>query len=248
MSNMFAEVDKMLEEIRTGYDEMLGVLPKAAHLKRSFEERYLQALKGKTDLMFFLKGEQEFLERFEREAQIIRERQAAYKERNQDGFAEGVLQEIRANISDYPVLESLDKNCIREVSHLYGAAHEFIAAYWDNLGYFVRGINSDLGVAIDRLERSLSDIYSMIASRPPKAAEFYNEMVVKRSGNSAERIRAAQDAIQFAGIWLNNLMEVLNLSLKHSEEEPPEKIETARTELAKIIKSFRLNAFAKRKL
>ena len=248
MSNIFPEVDEMLEKIRNRYDAMVGVLPKAAHLKHSFEDRFLQVLKGKTDLVFFLKGEQEFLERFEQEAEIIKERKAAYKERNQEGFAEGVLQEIQANISDYPVLESLDVNCIKEVSRLYGAAHEFIADYWDDLSYFVRGINSDLGVAIDRLERSLSDIYSMIASRPPKAAEFYNEMVVKRSGSNAERIRAAQDAIQFAGIWLNNLMEIFNLSVKHSEEGLSERIETARMDLVKIIKSFRLNAFSKRKL
>ena len=43
-------------------------------------------------------------------------------------------------------------------------------------------------------------------------------------------------------------MEIINLSMKHTEEDLPEKIETARIDLAKIIKSFRLIAFAKRKL
>ena len=248
MPNIFPEVDLMLEEIRDRYDAMRGILPKAAYLKRSFEDRYLEILKGKTDLVFFLKGEQEFLERFEQEAEIIKGRKAAYRERNQDGFAEGVLQELQSNISGYPALESLDANCIKEVSRLYGAAHEFIVKYWDDLCSYIRGINTDLGVAIDRQERSLSDVYSMIASRPPKAVEFYNEMVVKRSGNSAERIRAAQDAIQFAGIWLNHLMELINLSFKNSEKDPPAKITAASEDLAKIIKSFRLNAFAKRKI
>ena len=248
MAKNFAESDRVIAEIRTSYDSIMEYLPKAAYLKRAFEDRYLDALKNKIDLSFFLKGEQNFLERFLVEAQAVKDRKEAYQDRNEGGFAENVLKQIQSSIANYPTLDALEPKCIKEVSRLYGAINQFLGYYWDGIAYYMRGINTDLGVEIDRLERSLSDIYNTSESRPPKAVEFYNDMVRNHTGTSSERIRAAQDAIQFAGIWLNNLRRILNLSIEQSSEEPSQDIDVAAVKLGTIISDFRLQAFAKREL
>ena len=246
MANNFIEIDRILDRIRSSYDEMMEHLPKAAYLKRAFEDRYLDSLKKKADIIFFLKGEQEFMERFLVEAEAIKERKAAYKERNEGGFAESVLKEIQAGMAKYPLLECLHDHSIKEVSQLYGAIHQFMRDYWDGIAYYMGGISSDIGVEVDRLERSLSDVYSVTESRPPKGVEFYNDMVRRHTGTSSERIRAAQDAIQLAGVWLNNLYYTMERSIDYDEQEPPEDIETALAKLFAIIEDFRLSNFANR--
>ncbi len=247
MASNFLKVDKILDHIRITYDSILDHLPTAAYLKRAFEDRYLDALKGKTDLEFFLKGEQSFVEGFLEEAAQERKRKEAYKDRNKDGFAENILEELRAGITSYPALASLDEKCIREVSLLYGAIQQFIREYWDGIAYYARGVGAATGVEIDRMERSLPDVYSATENHPPKAVELYNEMVCNQAGTSAERVRTAQDAIQFAGIWLNNVRQMLEQSNHSSGESYPPNISAALDKLGRLIEDFRLQAFRKRK-
>ncbi len=244
-NNYFVEIDRILDRIRSSYDEIMEHLPKAAYLKRAFEDRYLDSLKKKADIIFFLKGEQEFMERFLAEAETIKERKAAYKERNEGGFAESVLKEIQAGMAKYPLLASLHDNSIKEVSQLYGAIHQFIRDYWDGTAYYMGGISPDIGLEVDRLERSLSDVYSITESRPPKGVEFYNDMVCLDRGTKSERVRVAQDAIHLAGVWLNTLYYTLERSIDNDRQEPPEDIQTASAKLFAIIEDFRLSNFAK---
>ncbi|WGK69351.1 hypothetical protein P0082_00400 [Candidatus Haliotispira prima] len=248
MANNFAEADKILDRIRADYNSIAEHLPKAVYLRKAFEDRYLEALRTRVNLVFFLKGEADFLEGLLNEAEVEKGRKAAYKERNQGGFAQDVLKKMGEGISDYPLLASLDSKCITEVSRLYGAVNAFLKCYWEGIAHYMRGINPDMGVEIDRLERSLSDVYSSGGGLPPKAIRAYNEMVSSYSGTGPERIRAAQDSIRFAGIWLNNLKYILNLALNISDEDSSEDIRTAGRKLTAIIKDFRLMAFAKRRV
>ena len=247
MYNNFAESDRILDQIRYGYDTVAEYLPKAIYLKRAFEDRYLEALKKNTDLVFFLKGEQQFLERFLAEAQAIKDRKDAYQERNEDGFVESVFKEIQSSTLKYTPLKTMDSRCTKEVTRLYGGIRNFMISYWDSIAYYMRGISSELGVEIDRLERSLSDVYSISEERLPKSVEFYNDMIRRSIGTNPERIRAAQDAIQLAGIWLNNLHYILETTIGESEEAPPQDIRVALTKLFELIQDFRLLVFTKRR-
>lgn len=147
------EIDKLVEQIRSLYDDYMVKFIQGSAPRKAFEARYFDALKSRINLQRFLMVElkivQQMIAREERlqgreEAEAyLRERETGTNGREggdgeaNDGeeeaergdFADRVIEEMQRKAEKYPPA-GLDSNEVWEVDHLFGGLQKFERELW----------------------------------------------------------------------------------------------------------------------
>jgi len=130
-----AEITNAIEKIRKSYDDYIVRYMKSPRIRDGFEDRYLEALKSKTDLTWFVQAEIEAIQGLigkeeEKRRERSRSREQVKKEQtNRQDFADRVIDEMRKRIEGYPDAP-LPEESSYEMKKLFGMLMMFEKEYW----------------------------------------------------------------------------------------------------------------------
>lgn len=119
-----AEVQLAVDKIVKKYDEYATRFFKTPSLKMAFEERYFSALKGGLDIQAFLQAEIDVVDELIRKAEAQLQQAAASRGEPRPGFADRVLDELRARTEKYDDV-AFHRHANQEVRRLVGALNRF---------------------------------------------------------------------------------------------------------------------------
>lgn len=134
------EIIQILEKIRTKYNKLINEFNKPQSIIKSFEERYLDALKRRMDISVFLLAEIEAVEELnnrEFEKKMNAKEDELMKKEKPQTFADKVFKENRKKILKYPRLK-LNEDADEEVERLIGALRHFLINYWPAITYIYK--------------------------------------------------------------------------------------------------------------
>lgn len=239
------EISASVEKIRRKYEDYVTKYFKPKSLRRAFESRYIQALRAKVDISSFLLAEiaaiQELTEREEQRVQLGPVRPAAAEK--PQGFADKVLEENRARISQYPDL-AFSADASDEVRRMAGALTELAAKRWQDLGAALEetmyAMSSSEMLALDSQLRYLS------SAGGNEAPQFLNRLLVqlrKFPRHYPSIDREEKDYILESAFFLHDLFVVLERVKRVYTEMAEERrrvIEDSLNHVWGIISDFRL--------
>jgi hypothetical protein len=148
------DIDKLVEQIRSLYDDYMVKFIQGSAPRKAFEERYFDALKSRINLQRFLMVELKIVQQMivrEERLQGREEAEAYLREKDngggegQDGanggrksgedaaaqgdFADRVIEQMQRKAEQYPPA-GLDNNEVWEVDHLFGGLQKFERELW----------------------------------------------------------------------------------------------------------------------
>jgi hypothetical protein len=241
-----SEKDKILVKIRKQYDDLCGRLQAPESLRHNFEERYIQALRSRTNLTAFLSAE----------ISVLKDLQAKYTERlnssekkpaekakkPKKSFADRVLEELTARIKVYPPV-SLHKDAAEEIEHFYGALERFEQIYWAPVDTVLRKVYPrEVAYTRTDLNNSLLNLVSRVNGELPLSAERY-AVLLKAGAEDGDLSLEVKKILTEGAYFFHRLLWVLKM-LQKREDLPPGGLKTVSDslgEVIKIIKDFRLS-------
>ena len=244
------EISASVEKIRRKYDEYISKYFRPRSLREAFENRYIKALRAKTDVSSFLIAEISAIEEL-----IAREEQRVMAgpvrpDVEKESFADRVLEENRKRIVKYPDIR-FDADAGEEVRRLVGALTGLERERWHDLGAALQDTmyapSSSEMLGLDSQLRYLSS--SVRDEIPPSLSRLVVHLR-KFPRNYPAIEREEKDYILEAAFFLNDLYMVLQRITRVYTEMPTE----AKTAIAEtmtfvwgVISDFRLKDFKRRR-
>ncbi|MFP4384439.1 MAG: hypothetical protein ACLFSE_10365 [Spirochaetia bacterium] len=241
-----SEKDKILEKIRKQYDDLCGRLQAHESLRNNFEDRYIQALRSRTNLTAFLSAEisvlQDLQKKYTEKLDSSGRENESKPRKPKKSFADRVLEELTARIKVYPPV-SLHEEAAEEIEHFYGALERFERVYWAPVDTVFRKIYPrEVAYTRTDLNNSLLNLVSRVNGHLPLSAERY-VVLLNAEAEDADLALEVKKILTEGAYFFHRLLWVLKM-LQKREDLPPHGFKTvsaAASEVIKIMKDFRLN-------
>jgi hypothetical protein len=246
------EITRAVAKIRSRYDDYIYRFLKPKTLKFAFEDRYLQALKSRTDISTFLMAEISAVEELisREEERLVgggspEERTDSISERV-DRIVEENLQKIRR----YPDV-SIHPNAGEEVRRLLGALKGLIEDHWPQLASILRDSShgrSSSGIV--QLESQLRYLGDPGRDGVPSGLSRYLYHLNRFPRDYAAIDREEKEYILESAFLLHDLSELLERIRENRAALPQSRqagLEAAREYVAGIIRDFRVRELKRRK-
>lgn len=265
MSLSNEEVNRLVEKLRSRYDEYGKIHNRTWFNRDSFEERLAMALENRMNMEGFILAE---ITNFEK----IRERyEKKKKDRPFSETVDTIIEENTAKIKKYPRIEFHPRAGF-EITHFYGALSEFARVYF--AAFRLVSLEDDLKRRIIRFEEELQFLALPRGRMPARRIEDHI-LVLNRPGVTALEIeRDNNEYLKESALLLNEIIdfcdgllasrdsgweEPLQFSRLYIEDEIKKSlvriftgatgygaVVTIRERASDIVSDFRLQAFKKR--
>jgi len=238
------EISASVEKIRKRYDEYITKYFRPRSLRAAFEKRYMAALRAKVDVSSFLLAEISAVEELiEREEQKIQRGPVESPKEKEPSFADRVLEENQARISDYRDF-IFHPDADEEVRRLAGALTDFEEKTWADIGMALQETmyapNSSEMIALD------SQLRGLAASTRDEVPAGLNRLVAelrKFPRNYAVIDREQKDYILDAAFFLNDLLAILGRVSRVYTDMPDDQkvvLENGSALVSALVADFRL--------
>jgi hypothetical protein len=245
------EISRAVAKIRQRYDEYIYKYFKPKTLKFAFEERYMQALKGRADISNFLLAEisavEELIGREEAhlEAGIEEgERKESIAERV-DRIVEENLQKIRK----YPDV-AFHPTASEEVRRLLGALKTLVEEHWPRLAVLLRDTSYGRGsMAMVQLESQLRYLGDPGRDGVPSGLSRYFYHLNRFPRDYPAIDREEKEYILESAFFLHDLSEILERVTQNIADLPRprrEGLEAVQAYVLGVIRDFRVKELKRR--
>jgi hypothetical protein len=246
------EISRAVAKIRTRYDDYIYRFLKPKTLKFAFEDRYLQALKARTDISTFLMAEISAVEEL-----ISREEErvagTGSEEPRKESLAERVDRIVEENLQKirrYPDVP-IHPTAGEEVRRLLGALKGLIDDHWPHLAAILR--DSSYGrssTALVQMESQLRYLGDPGRDGVPSGLSRYLYHLNRFPRDYAAIDREEKEYILESAFLLHDLAEILErirqtgASLSPSRQEG---LKAAQEYVSGVIRDFRVRELKRRK-
>jgi hypothetical protein len=246
------EISRAVAKIRTRYDDYIYRFLKPKTLKFAFEDRYLQALKARTDISTFLMAEISAVEEL-----ISREEErvagTGSEEPRKESLAERVDRIVEENLQKirrYPDVP-IHPTAGEEVRRLLGALKGLIDDHWPNLAAILRDSSYGRGsTALVQMESQLRYLGDPGRDGVPSGLSRYLYHLNRFPRDYAAIDREEKEYILESAFLLHDLAEILErirqtgASLSPSRQEG---LKAAQEYVSGVIRDFRVRELKRRK-
>jgi hypothetical protein len=246
------EISLTVAKIRQRYDEYIYKFFKPKTLKYAFEERYMQALKARTDISTFLMAE----------ISAVEELMGREEARLEVGSKEGERRESIAERVDRIVQENLEKirkypdvafhpTASEEIRRLLGALKGLVDEHWPRLTAILRDTAYGLGsMAIVQLESQLRYLGDPGRDAIPSGLSRYLYHLNRFPRDQAAIDREEKEYILESAFFLHDLSEILERVTQNSTDLPTarrEGLQAVHDYVLGVIRDFRVRDLKRRK-
>lgn len=123
------EITNVMNKLREQYDKYAGLYGESFFNRKSFEERYIQAIRKGMDLSAFAYAEISLFEDLRKKLEKKQEEHRIKTEKPFTKKVEKYIEELEDQWQEYPCLFS-SSEISDEAQHLCGALQEFCNKYW----------------------------------------------------------------------------------------------------------------------
>jgi hypothetical protein len=246
------EISRAVAKIRTRYDDYIYRFLKPKTLKFAFEDRYLQALKARTDISTFLMAEISAVEEL-----ISREEErvagTGSEEPRKESLAERVDRIVEENLQKirrYPDVP-IHPTAGEEVRRLLGALKGLIDDHWPHLAAILRDSSYGRGsTALVQMESQLRYLGDPGRDGVPSGLSRYLYHLNRFPRDYAAIDREEKEYILESAFLLHDLAEILErirqtgASLSPSRQEG---LKAAQEYVSGVIRDFRVRELKRRK-
>ena len=242
-----SEIDQAIKRLKMLYKKYADIYgPKLFNL-RAFEDRYIRALKNKTDINLFLHTEISIFEELKKrviksgepENSSSRESDVSYSD-----IADRIIEENFARIKKYRCID-FHPDAEVETKYLLGAVTDYYYNYWSRVKKIIRNQNNQkLNSQLEKLENDFSYYILPVRGQYSRAVDDYQFILSKK--NLRDNEKASVNFIKYGGILLNNCERLMkdtynNIEAKgKSNREEVSELKGCLDALKKIILDFRL--------
>ena len=175
-----SEIETAVDKIRQKYNDYIIQYMKPLSSSQGFEDRYIEALRNRTNMEVFLHVEisvlAELVRREEdelRKKQAERTRRARKIKRGGEDFADRVLKELKKKIEKYPSIQ-LHQDASFEMQKLCGFLSHFYLEYFFTVENIIRGLSFSRTVhGLAGIASALADFYDAGEHKEPRAFSRY---------------------------------------------------------------------------
>lgn len=233
------EIDKTLARIRDEYDHGIVHFGMPVSRKGGFEDRYLSALRVRTDMTLFLGVEvrvvQELVEEARRE--FSAPPKAPVQPKVSKSYADRVIEKLQARIKGYPSLDLGDHGQKSlDVEKLYGIFDWFAKNIWKDLyGVLIRKNPQPVLFALD------DDVaYLTAQGRLPKALETYAALVCQTEPPLSLLAKAQNRCLVDGAHFVHRLRSAMGEVLSLADEKAWSRENPTSGEIAMVRKTCQL--------
>ncbi len=239
------EKNKILSKLRREYDNLQYELGAPKSLKQGFEDRYIDALRSRTDLTTFLSAEISVIKELKNknsEKKDAGEKKSAGKKGSKKSFADRVLEKLTARIKAYPHLP-IHPDAAEEIEYLFGALDRFEKVYWAQADSIFRNFfPRELSFTRTDLDNSMLNLVSRMKGRPPITAERYITLLNDRYSDESDLTREVKRSLTEAAFFFHRFIVSAKAVLEREDLTQSDRmaLKKAYEEAKRIIKDFRL--------
>ena len=234
------EIDAIIDKLRVKYDEHEKKYGAFYFNKKSFEDRYLDALRKKINLQAFAYAE---VTAFEEMKKRFEQRQEEYKIKKDKPFSkkiERIFEELSKRIIKYPLLFK-ETDLFIEGQYFCGALLHFYNSDWLNLTKMIDKSNLAILKSYNNVSTMIGNFIFSTKIHPSLEVENYLLNLHKSSENKAKILFLKQSVSV-----TKEIKKVLQMILDFlKEKEQKEKVKVILENVNQIIYDFRLTDLVK---
>ena len=243
-----SEIDQAIKRLKMLYKKYADLYGTKLFNLRAFEDRYLNALRNKTDINLFLHTEisifEELKKRVIRSSELENSISSKESEVSYSDIADRIIEENLARIKKYRYVD-FHPDAEVETKYLLGAVTDYYYNYWSRVKKIIRNQNNQaLNSQLEKLENDFSYYVLPIRGQYSRAVDDYQFVLARK--NPGDNEKASVNFIKYGGILLNNcekLMRDTYNSIEAKGESSREEISELKrciSALENIILDFRL--------
>jgi len=204
------EIDQAVRKLKELYVKYANIYGTNIFNLRSFEQRYINALKNKVDINVFLHAEISVFEELKK--RVIGSDKKSFKDGNKktsySEIADKIIEENLLKIKKYRYVD-IHPDAEDEVKYLYGAVSDFYYNTWAPAAEIIRKMgNPAFDKQLEKLEHDFS--YYIIPTKGAYSRAIDDYLFVLSRKNPADNEKAAVNFIKYGGILLNNCERLMN--------------------------------------
>lgn len=236
-------IELALQKVRQRHDDYIVTFYKDSRYKNAFEDRYLQALRGRVDLLSFLFAEYQAIDQlFNQEQEKAGQPTLEKMPPKAGGSTDAIMARMDKMIAAYPQFDFFPEMEL-DVRKIIAVMQQIEKEKWPLLekntrSLFQIGARSPLLV----LEQQILEFCSFKADKLPPVLERYQ--VLQRQGASAfAKEKEEKWILKKAAFWLHRARRLALSSAKMEDdlvEGQKKVIESFGREIEAIIRDFRL--------
>lgn len=243
-----SEINRVLDKIRNHYDEYSEKYGTFLFNRKAFEDRFLNALRMKTDLQAFAFAEVTAFEDLKKKLNQKTEENRIRKELPFTQKIEKMLEDFRKNTEKYPALHT-KSSLAGENQRICGAFAEFYDRFWLQLfGLLGQDLTRERKTH-DRISMELQKYFLTQKNRLPSRVESF-ELALKRDGFDQSHLNFMREAAMLAGqirLYIRGLRDRQADLRVQSEDQPDASVllPPASDYIEQIISDFRFTKLLK---
>ncbi len=237
------EIDAIIMKLRNRYEEYEKKYGASFFNKKSFEKRYLEALKNKMNLKVFAYAE---VEAFEEMKKRFEQKQEEYRIKTERPFSKKIdkmYEQFLENISKYPQLFS-DTELFLEGQYFCGALLDFYNNFWVTLTKFIDNNNLSILKNFNSISNKIGNFIFSTKLHPPLEVENYL-LNLKKNDIDKSRMIFFKSGISV----ISDIKKFLHKNIKMiSDKEKKEAVQICLDMINDITTDFRLTDLVKNKI